>query len=205
MILNLSLDFDPTTKKFKVLNVETEEVATSEPVRVPETDEPQLTLGASNYTLNPAAVKLLGVEPNARIGINYQPIGDKEFPVIGTEEAFGCSCGCKLSKSFTVIYRGKQNERLSRFGKVFTLTPLRNNEGIFVLMGDSEPEQVPDEIEVKEDMTSHVDIKEATSEITIGEATEELEPLTFDDDFSFDIDETVEEDTRISEDSLSFE
>lgn len=189
MKLNLSLDFNPETKKFKVLGVTTEEEVTPEL----ETSEPQLILGASNYSINRAAAELLGVAPDSRISINYQPVDNGEVPVIGTEEAFGCGGGNKLSKSYTVIYKGRQNERLARFGKVFTLSPLEGISNIFELKGDKEPEQVPDQFEITEDMTTHEDIQSES----------ELEPLTFDDDFDFDVEPSDEH--KISEDALSFE
>ena len=211
MILKLSLDFNPETKKVKVLSVETDEVSTPETPQVPESQEPQIVLGTSNYTLNKAAAGLLGVSPDSRIGLNYTTVNGKELPVIGAEEAFGCSCGNKLSKSLTVSYRGKQLERLARFGNVFTLSSLEGSEGLFIMKGNVAPAQIPDDIEIVEDMTVHEDnpsVTEESSEPTFilessSESNRELEPLTFDDDFDFDINES--KDTLISEDSISFE
>lgn len=211
MILNISLDYNPETKKCKVLKVETDEV----PTKVPEEfQEPQIILGPSNYTLNSAAMELLKVTAESRISINYQPVGDSEFPVIGSEQAFGCGGGQKVSKSKSVIYKGRQHDRLAGFGNVFTLTPLEGVEGIFVLNGNAEKEAIPDDIEVTEDMTSHVDKPSepdtpnhkdmpAMFEINSGAEVSD-EPLTFDDDLDFSIEEE-DSDKLIKEDTLSFE
>lgn len=189
MILNLSLDFNPDTKKFKVLSVTTEDQES-----VIDSNEPQLVLEDSKYVINQAAATLLGVGPDSRISIGYQPVGDTEVPVIGAEDKLGCGNGNRLGKSLSVIYKGKQNERLSRFGKVFSFTQFK--DGIFILEGDkpidepySTDPEISDIITISEDMTSHEDISQND------------EPLTFDDDFEFE--ETT--DKNISVDALSFE
>ena len=187
MIINLRVDFNPTTGKTKILSSSIEQ---SKTVEVSDSSEPQLILGKSNYTLNSAAISLLKVSANDKICIGYQPVGDKEFPVIGTETAFGCGGGNKLSKTNTVVYKGKQFERLSKFGTTFLLTPLKGTSGIYVLIGDAEVEPIPDDVQIIEDMSDHIDRQE-----------DSLEPLTFDDPIK---DKKVEDEYSISEDALQF-
>lgn len=204
MIINLKLDFDPETRKTKVISSTIEEEELSE--EVPESSDPQLTLGKSNYKLNSAAMALLNATPESRLCIGYQPIGDIEFPVIGTEESFGCGGGNKISKNNTVVYKGRQFERLSEFGKVFTLAPLKGNEGIYILVSDVQPTKMPDEIEIVEDMNSHVDVVEESVQEPVMEEPaieESYEPLTFEDDLTFD--EPTSDEKIITEDALTFE
>lgn len=187
MILNIKLDFNPETQECRVVKAEIEKI--KEPVKILESNEPQITLEPSKYTLNPAAAELMGVSIGTRIDIKYQMVDGVEYPVIGTEASFGSGGGNKLTKSLTVSYRGKANDRLSRFGDVFTVTPMRDSSGLFVLIGNGKPEQVPDEIEIIEDMTNNEDLTDSDNE-----------PLSFDDDFT-----TLEDATLIEEDALSFE
>lgn len=194
MIINIKLDYNPTTEECKVLKVEVEnpKKVSNEPVKIMESNEPQITLDSSKYTLNAAAVELMQVTPNTRIDIKYQMVDEILYPIIGTEESFGTNGGNKLTKSNTISYRGKANQRLSEYGNVFTLVPLRGSEGLFVLMGNSQPEpqEVPDEIEVIEDVNDHVDLTDSDGD-----------PLSFDDNFS----EKLEDSELIDEDVLVFE
>lgn len=193
MIINLKLDYNPTTEECKVLKAEVDKPKTTEgSIKILESNEPQITLDSSKYTLNAAAVELMQVTPNTRIDIKYQMVDEVLYPVIGTEEAFGTSCGNKLTKSWTVSYRGKANERLSEYGDVFNVIPLRGSQGLFVLMGNAEvdKEEVPDEIEIKEDMTNHVDLTDMDGD-----------PLEFDDEFNGEL----EDSELIDADALVFE
>ena len=196
MIINLKLDYNPTTEECKVIKAEVEspkKASTEASTKILESNEPQITLDSTKYTLNAAAAELMQVVPNTRIDIKYQMVDGVEYPVIGTEENFGSGGGNKLTKALTVSYRGKANDRLSRFGNVFTVTPMKGLSGLFVLIGNSEPEQVPDEIEVTEDMNSHEDLPLTDMD---------GDPLNFDDDPTFT---EMEDSTLIDEDSLKFD
>ena len=196
MIINLKLDYNPTTEECKVIKAEVEspkKTSTEASIKVLESNEPQITLDSTKYTLNAAAAELMQVVPNTRIDIKYQMVDGVEYPVIGTEEHFGSGGGNKLTKALTVSYRGKANERLSRFGDVFTVTPMKDISGLFVLIGNSKPEQVPDEIEVIEDMNNHEDLPLTDMD---------EDPLNFDDDPTFT---EMEDSTLIDEDSLKFD
>lgn len=184
MIIDLKLDVNPTTGKCTVVkaNVETQ-------IKVVETNEPQLTLEASKYILNAAAVELMGVVPNNRLDIKYQLIEGVEYPVIGTDTNFGVEGGNKLSRSNSVSFRGKPNERLSKFGSIFTVSPLKDMTGLYVLIGDKEPAPVPEDIKVIEDMNNHEDITDTDGDV-----------VEFNDNFDI-----MEDSLEIDEQSLKFE
>lgn len=176
MIINIQIDYNPESNMSRIVKTEIEGVKPSK--KVIESNEPQLLLDTNKYTLNPAAVALMKVAPDVRIDIKYQMISGIEYPVIGTEEAFGSGGGNKLTKSLTVSYRGKANERLSKFGDTFTVTPLKDVDGLYVLIGNKEEQSMPDEISIKEDMTDNEDLTDS-----------EDDPIEF-EDTSFEQDST---------------
>lgn len=104
-----------------------------------ESSSPELILEDNKYYLNSAAVELMGVVPDNKLDIKYEKNGSTMVPVIGTDEAFRTKGGNKLTKSNTVACRGSKNEELSKYGKVFSLTPHATKEGLFVLTGDATP------------------------------------------------------------------
>ena len=155
----LTLDFDPATGEYKSLKQEIvkEEVKTrTVKEEVPETSEPQITL-----------------DPN------YQKIDGITFPVIGTDEAFGTKGGNKLTKSLSVSCRGKANDMLRQYGDTFTVTTMKGQDDLFVLVGNAERPEEPevDNIQVLEDESDNIDLPLDTE---IGdESAKEIDPLTF--------------------------
>ncbi len=146
MKLTFNLSIDTTTGKFEIVNTSTGEVKT---VSVPkksskkikdESTNPQLILMDNKYGLNSAAIKLLNVQPDDRLDIKYE--GSSLVPVIGKDEAFGTKCGNKLTKGYTVSYRGNANKVLSKYGSVFDIVPHPSLEGLFILKGDKEPDPI---------------------------------------------------------------
>ena len=120
---------------------------------LPDSKEPLIVLEDNKYILNEAAAEALGVSPDDRIDIKYEKHGKLLKPVIGSNEAFGTKGGNKLTNSLTVSCRGKANETLSEYGSQFTLIPHAHKDGLFMLIGDSMPEEsevVDDKIDVNE-------------------------------------------------------
>lgn len=156
--LNLTLDYNPETGTCTV--VKTEQVKSSAKVVANnDTAEPQIILDANKYILNQAAANLMGVKWEDRLEIKYQKVQGVIYPVIGTDEAFGTKTGNKLTKTLTVSCRGKANEMLARYGRTFTVSEMKGQTGLFVLIGDNPPvEEKIDEIEVKEDEDDIVDL-----------------------------------------------
>lgn len=158
-------DFDPETGEYtpvsrEILNEgETGAKKTKAPKKgkgkssLPDSKEPLIVLEDNKYILNEAAAEALGVSPDDRIDIKYEKQGKLLKPVIGSNEAFGTKGGNKLTNSLTVSCRGKANETLSEYGSQFTLIPHARKDGLFMLIGDSMPEEsevVDDKIDVNE-------------------------------------------------------
>lgn len=156
-------DFDPETGEYtpvsrEILNEgETGAKKTKAPKKgkstLPDSKEPLIVLEDNKYILNEAAAEALGVSPDDRIDIKYEKHGKLLKPVIGSNEAFGTKGGNKLTNSLTVSCRGKANETLSEYGSQFTLIPHAHKDGLFMLIGDSMPEEsevVDDKIDVNE-------------------------------------------------------
>lgn len=157
--LNLTLDYNPETGECSV--VKTERAKSSTKVAVDnDTAEPQIVLDANKYILNQAAANLMGVKWEDRLEIKYQKVQGVIYPVIGTGETFGTKTGNKLTKTLTVSCRGKANEMLARYGRTFTVSEMKGEPGLFVLIGDNPPaeEEVVEEIEIKEDENDFVDL-----------------------------------------------
>ena len=175
--LKLKLDYDPETGKCEVLSSE----RTSKPVVANnDTAEPQVILDANKYVLNKAAASLLGVSPDDRLDIKYQKIAGITYPIIGRDEAFGTKGGNKLTKGLSVSCRGKANEVLSKYGTTFSITEMKGQKGLFVLIGDNPPEEeIPEEIEVRE-TDDPTDLPEDLPLDTDLEGdVEQIDPLSF--------------------------
>lgn len=122
----------------------------------------KLILEANKYTLNDAAITLMGVEADDKLDIKYERSGRTETPVIASDDSWGTHQGNRLTKSHTVSYRGKNNEKLAEFGDVFELTAHPSKEGVFILKGNRElPEEpiedAPEEVELPDDIPFNLD------------------------------------------------
>lgn len=145
-----------------------------------ESSEPQIILEDNKYTLNSAAVELMGVEPDDRLDIKFEKNGKLMIPIIGTNESFGTKAGNRLTKSFTVSCRGKANDELQNYGTVFILSVHPTKEGLFVMQGDKAPEAVVDDkVEIKDD-ASEVEVEIDLDDFIADEnEVEEISALDF--------------------------
>lgn len=145
-----------------------------------ESSEPQIILEDNKYTLNSAAVELMGVEPDDRLDIKFEKNGKLMIPIIGTNESFGTKAGNRLTKSFTVSCRGKANDELQNYGTIFTLSAHPTKEGLFVMQGDKAPEAVVDnKVEIKDD-ASEVEVEIDLDDFIADEhEVEEISALDF--------------------------
>ena len=174
--LNLTLDYNPETGACAV--VKTEQAKSTKVVADNNTAEPQIILDSNKYILNQSAADLMGVKWEDRLEIKYQKVQGVIYPVIGTDVTFGTpGSGNKLTKGLTVSCRGKANEMLAKYGHTFTLSEMKGQNGIYVLIGDSPEieEKVPDEIEVKEDEEDIIDLPLDTDI----EDAEQIDELSF--------------------------
>ena len=103
---------------------------TKKTVKTPVKDsdtEPKVYLEDNKLRLNSLAVELLGVNPDDRLDVQYT----ETYPVIGKSEVFGNpEGGTKLTKSYTLSFRGKRSETLQKFGTEFKVI---ESDGRFIL------------------------------------------------------------------------
>lgn len=149
----ITFDYNPDTNEYTPISKELvkEEVKKTVIKSKPdETTEPQITLESNKYIFNQAAATLMGVQWEDRVTICYQKVDGLLFPIIGKDSAFGESFGGgnKVTKSLTVSCRGGANEQLSKYGNVFTVTKMKDKEGLFVLLGNTERPNEPEQDEV---------------------------------------------------------
>ena len=163
MLIDYKLCFDDEQGKFVAVNPETGEIrdfvapaakkaTTTRKKKADESSEPQLILSDNKYTLNTAAVELMGVEPEAKLNIKMRKIDGVITPVLGTDEAFKCKSGNRLTKSFTVACRGANNEALAAYGTVFELRENPDGSGTFILKGEKTPDLPPDDEAIAADV-----------------------------------------------------
>lgn len=132
--IKVTFQFDPETELVSNLicsvdGVEKKKKATSrkkkeEPIEM--ASEALITLEETKLVFNNKAVADMELEPEDRIILVYEQEkkSKKLIPVIGTDIAFDKEgSGNRLTKSFTVGYKGKQNAVLAEFGTEFALEP----------------------------------------------------------------------------------
>lgn len=180
----ISFDYDPETNEYTPLKQEIIKEKTikkeSKADLAEDSAEPQLTLESNKYTLNKAAAELLNVKWEDRLDIKYQKVDNVIFPIIGKSENWGTKSGNKLTKNLTVSCRGNANELLAKYGDTFSITPWKDHNGLFVLVGnaDREEETTDDNIVIKENSNIEEDLPLDTS---LDEEAYEI------NDFSFEI------------------
>lgn len=126
-----------------------------------ESSTPMLILEDNKYSLNQAAVELMGVEPDCKLDIKYEQRGKQRVPVIGTDEAFGTKQGNRLTKSFTVACRGSKHEELEKYGTEFTLVPHESKEDRYILTSDVQLEENADDAPEEEiELPMDVDLQD---------------------------------------------
>ena len=130
--------------------------------------EAKVYLEDNKLKLNSLAVEMLNVDPGDRIDIQYSDT----YPIIGKSESFGNpEGGTKLTKSYTVSFRGKKSEVLQKFGTEFKVI---DSNGRFILDSGKEVIQEPikdenvniEDIDLNlDDLLDDTDAKEVKSSI----------------------------------------
>ena len=129
---------------------------------------PKVTLLENKLQFNKAAIELTGFEPEQKIDVKFEKVGRVTTPVVHVDD----KSGNRLTKTYTVSFRGSRHDNLIEYGEVFELIPYEGKDGYFKLKGDA-PEKEDDIIDIPEEI-------EMPDE---DEFTEE----DFSDDFSLDI------------------
>ena len=164
-LVNYNLCFDEESNKFVAVNPETGEIkdltapkktTTRKKTVKEESTTPELVLSDNKYSLNSAAVELMGVQPDDKLVIKMRKVNRVMMPIIGTCEAFKVKDGNRLTKSFTVACRGANHEALAAYGTRFTLEP--TDEGTFILKGN-----IPMNITEDDNLNQDCDLPEGVS------------------------------------------
>lgn len=158
MKLTFNFVVDTTTGEIEVTNTETGEIKSCKAIKKkstkksPKNDEnpnPQLILEDNKYKFNSAAVELMKLNPDDRVDIKYEKRNGKLSPVIGKDEIFQTSKGNRITKTYTVSYRGKANAELAQYGNIFDIKKHPETDGIFILIGNKDIQDVVDKEEVE--------------------------------------------------------
>lgn len=196
----ITFDYDPETNEYKPIKQEIIKDKAKDPAlelaeEAKESGEPQLTLASNKYILNQAAADLIGVKYEDKLDIKYQLIDSIRYPIIGSNISWKTSGGNKLTKSLTVSCRGNANNLLSEFGDTFSLSPWQGHPGLFILIGNKDREIAQDDnIEVKENPETEIDIQEETftDEDSFNLEDENFEEDDFElKDLNFDFDGSI--------------
>lgn len=130
--------------------------------------EAKVYLEDNKLKLNSLAVEMLGVNPGDRIDIQYTDT----HPIIGKSESFGNpEGGTKLTKTYTLSFRGKKSEVLQKFGTEFKVVDCN---GQFILDNGKEIINEPkgdENVNIEDtdldlnldDFIDNADVKEVTS------------------------------------------
>ena len=123
--------------------------------------EPKLYLEDTKYRLNSKAIELIGVSPGDKLEITY----GRNCPQIGISEY-----GNKVTKAYTVQFRGTKHDELARYGSEFVITNIGNvfqlNSGKEVpeLKGDDNVSIDDNEINLDEFIDEEDNVTEITSD-----------------------------------------
>lgn len=128
----------------------------------------KLTLLDNKIQLNKAAIDLTGFEPEMKIDVKFEKKGRSITPVICKDD----KTGNRLTKTYTVSFRGSRHDNLVEYGTVFELTPYEGKEGYFKLKGDAPEKEddiidVPEEINDPEDIIGNLDIDSSDFELEL--------------------------------------
>ena len=150
-------DFKEVTKK-----------ATTRTKKIKDDGDPvaKITLLDNKIQFNKAAIDLTGFEPEMKIDVKFEKKGRVVTPVLCQDS----KTGNKLTKTYTISFRGSRHDNLAEHGDIFELIPYPDKESYFKLKGNA-PEKEDDIIDVPEEITDPEEI----SDIDIDENEFELE------------------------------
>lgn len=152
----------------RVLGQETKkEKRTSSRSKAPKDDDPvaKITVLDNKLQFNKAGVELTQFEPEQHISIQFEKRGRVVTPLISVNDK-----GNRLTKTYTVSFRGQQRDTLLQYGTIFEIIPYEDKEGIFKLKGDA-PEVEDDIVDIPEEMSSTEDIENSLDEINLDDFT----------------------------------
>ena len=119
----------------------------------------KIMLLENKLQLNKAAVDLTGFEPDNKYDVRFEKKGKQITPVICWDE----NKGNRLTKTYTISFRGSRHDNLIEFGDVFELIPYEGHEGWCKLKGNA-PEKEDDIIDVPDEISVEDEESEDTAE-----------------------------------------
>lgn len=131
----------------------------------------KITLLDNKIQFNAAAVEMTGFEPEMKIDVKFEKKGRNITPVLCKDD----KTGNRLTKTYTISFRGSRHDNLVEYGNIFELTPYEGKEGYFKLKGDA-PEKEDDIIDVPEEITDPEEIEDDLNLDSSGE----IEDINFD-------------------------
>ena len=137
----------------RILGEETKKTkSTSTRTKKPKDDgdpTPKVTLLDNKLQLNKAAIELTGFEPEMKIDVKFEKKGRNIQPILCQDD----KTGNRLTKTFTLSFRGSRHDNLVEYGTVFDVIPYEGREGYFKLKGDA-PEKEDDIIDIPEEISN---------------------------------------------------
>ena len=130
---------------------EVKKASTTTRTRKPKDEDPiaKIILLDNKLQLNKAAVEMTGYEPEMKIDVKFEKKGRKVTPVLCPDD----KTGNRLTKTYTISFRGSRHDNLIEYGTVFELTPYEEKEGFFKLQGDA-PEKEDDIVDIPEEISN---------------------------------------------------
>jgi hypothetical protein len=127
--------------------------------------DPKVYLEDNKIRLNNKAVELTGFEPEMKIDVKFEKKGRIVTPVLCQDS----KTGNRLTKTYTISFRGSRHDNLAEHGDIFELIPYPDKEGYFKLKGNIEKEDdivdIPDEISTSEEDDLDISASDEGNEI----------------------------------------
>lgn len=139
--ITVTFDFNSETEEvsnIKVADKSEKKKTTTKKVKdiVVESSNPTIILESNKLVFSQAIVSEMKLEPDDRIVIKWDKVGNTMIPIIGKDIAFDEEgSGNKVTKSNTVTYKGKSNTALANYGSEFTISKYRDDVWKLVPVG----------------------------------------------------------------------
>ena len=151
---------------------EVKKASSSTRTRKPKDDDPvaKINLLDNKLQLNAAAVELTGYEPDSKYDVVFEKKGRKITPVLKPDEAKGN----RLTKTYTISFRGSRHDNLIEYGDVFELIPYEDKNGWFKLQGNA-PEKEDDIVDIPEEISNPDDEEDIEDGVEAGDIDFDLD------------------------------